>query len=67
MPAEIVTPSGLVTLLLFVKILIVEDPELAKLTRPPALFVRERSAEETASAVDGECAAVEDADNYSPT
>ena len=41
-PAEIVAPSGPVTLLSFVKILIVEDPELAKLTRPPALFVRLR-------------------------
>jgi hypothetical protein len=42
-PAEIVAPSGPVTLLLFVKPLTVEDPELAKLTRPPALFTRSRS------------------------
>jgi hypothetical protein len=42
-PAEIVAPSGPVTLLLFVKILTAEDPKLAKLTRPPALFVRLRS------------------------
>jgi hypothetical protein len=41
-PAEIVAPSGPVTLLLFVKALTVEDPELAKLTRPLALFVRLR-------------------------